>query len=84
MKFSDKIRPICLPPSLDETFEGKVATVAGWGWAFDPDLNQLLDNSVPRRVDMTIGTLEQCKVWEDYLPTTNDTIILDETWPRSY
>lgn len=83
VEFTDKIRPICLPANIDETYEGEVATVAGWGWAFDPDLNIPLDTSIPRKVDMTVGSLAECKVWEDYLPQTNDTLILDETWPRS-
>ncbi len=31
MEFSDTVRPVALPSSEDETFEGAEAIVAGWG-----------------------------------------------------
>ncbi|KAL1471390.1 hypothetical protein MTO96_039961, partial [Rhipicephalus appendiculatus] len=40
VRFTENIRPICLPKSPDESFIGKLATVVGWGdavfrWSFE-------------------------------------------------
>lgn len=32
IKWSDYVRPVCLPNSVESSFSGRQATVAGWGW----------------------------------------------------
>ncbi len=32
IEWSDSIRPVCLPKSVELSFSGRLATVAGWGW----------------------------------------------------
>ena len=31
-KWSEYVRPVCLPKSVESSFSGQLATVAGWGW----------------------------------------------------
>lgn len=31
-KWSEYVRPVCLPNSVESSFSGRLATVAGWGW----------------------------------------------------
>lgn len=38
IEWSDSIRPVCLPNSVESSFSDRQATVAGWGWT-DEHLN---------------------------------------------
>ena len=32
VEWSESVRPACLPKSIESSFSGRLATVAGWGW----------------------------------------------------
>lgn len=57
VRFSENIRPICLPKSPDESFLGKLATVVGWGTlSFGGPSSSIL-----RQVSLPVWDNSECK-----------------------
>ncbi|XP_050033995.2 uncharacterized protein [Dermacentor andersoni] len=57
VRFSENIRPICLPKSPDESFLGKLATVVGWGTlSFGGPSSSIL-----RQVSLPVWDNTECK-----------------------
>ncbi|XP_077483540.1 uncharacterized protein LOC144093736 [Amblyomma americanum] len=57
VRFTENIRPICLPKSPDESFIGKLATVVGWGTlSFGGPSSSIL-----RQVSLPIWDNKECK-----------------------
>ena len=49
------IRPICLPATSSDTYEGVTATVTGWGWTGDKYARKL------QEVDVTVLSNYACR-----------------------
>ncbi|KAH7951431.1 hypothetical protein HPB52_008954 [Rhipicephalus sanguineus] len=57
VRFTENIRPICLPKSPDESFIGKLATVVGWGTlSFGGPSSSIL-----RQVSLPVWDNTECK-----------------------
>lgn len=70
--FRDHVAPICLPKA-DADFEGRVATVSGWGRV---NSTQLLPTSL-QRTAITITNKESCRNW---LAQNEPEIKFSEDW----
>lgn len=71
--FSDNIQPICLPPSPDVDYNGKLATAMGW-YDFSTYAKMYL-RAKAQRTHIPIWTNEQCAKVLDYTRKLKDNMI---------
>lgn len=66
IEFSYNIRPICMPGPIDNIQESTIVTVGGWGATFNKEKLVPLTKMKPFRVNMTVISPNECKVWNEH------------------